>query len=260
MRCECRARGRLRCCATRSACRHGTPAPDVAGGAGVWYRVRLEDTRRAAEEELWALRLASGDLRGLSAEIEQAALVEPWRERRWAELMIALYYEGRRAEASRTFHRVRRLFDEELGLVPGPQLLALDRAIVRDEDGTIRQVVRELAAWNHAAGSQPYEAIPVAAVPDWLTRFFGRGAERSFVVDSARTFAVGDDHRPRRCRENATGQRNLQGDRAALHRRALVRRPRGNLRRSECACGRHDLDGSPPYAGVDAARVGHRRL
>src|SRR5262249_40391108 len=146
----------------------GSPAPDVESGAGVWSRIRLEEERRDAQEELWVLRLALGELGGLSAEIEEGALVEPWRERRWAELMIALYLEGRRVEAGRAYDRVWQLFKSELGFEPGPLLQMLDRAVVRDERAAIDDVLRDLRFPSDATASPRTPSQDVAVVPDWL--------------------------------------------------------------------------------------------
>ncbi len=40
------------------------------------------------------------------------------RERRWAQLMVALYRDGRQADAFRQYERVRRLLRNELGTCP----------------------------------------------------------------------------------------------------------------------------------------------
>ena len=59
---------------------------------------------------------------------------EPLRERPRAQLMLALYRSGRQAEALDVYREGRRRIVDELGLEPGPELQALERSIlVQDE-------------------------------------------------------------------------------------------------------------------------------
>ena len=57
----------------------------------------------------------------------------PLRERRWALLALAQYQSGRQGEALRTLHRARTVLATELGLDPGPDLVALEQAILRQD-------------------------------------------------------------------------------------------------------------------------------
>src|SRR5439155_9179724 len=52
------------------------------------------------------------------------------RERLWAHLMLALYRDGRQAEALETYRRARKALAEEVGLEPGPELRALEHRIL----------------------------------------------------------------------------------------------------------------------------------
>jgi DNA-binding SARP family transcriptional activator/predicted ATPase len=54
----------------------------------------------------------------------------PYDERGWATAMAAHYWAGRQSDALQCFQRARRLLDEELGLQPGPELVALERAVL----------------------------------------------------------------------------------------------------------------------------------
>ena len=60
----------------------------------------------------------------------RAANVEPLRERRPKQLMLALYRCGRQVEALREFHRLREPL-VEVGLEPSVEATELDRAIAR---------------------------------------------------------------------------------------------------------------------------------
>ena len=48
-------------------------------------------------------RLATGDADELVAELQAMVREEPLRERRWGQLMVALYRAGRQAEALQAF-------------------------------------------------------------------------------------------------------------------------------------------------------------
>ena len=69
---------------------------------------------------------AAGRLDALVAE-------HPYRERFWAQLMLALARSGRQAEALRAYQRVRRLLGDDLGLEPGAELRDLEQAILLGE-------------------------------------------------------------------------------------------------------------------------------
>lgn len=94
------------------------------------------EARRLAESRVVAVRhRIDADLQlGRHAELvpELVALTgrNPLRERLWARLMTALYRCGRKAEALEAFNEVRRVLAEETGLDPGPELQALQRAIL----------------------------------------------------------------------------------------------------------------------------------
>jgi DNA-binding SARP family transcriptional activator len=51
---------------------------------------------------------------------------KPLWERRWLLLVTALHRDGRTADALRACQRARKEFAEELGIDPGPELLALE--------------------------------------------------------------------------------------------------------------------------------------
>ncbi len=58
----------------------------------------------------------------------------PLRERRWAQLMVALYRSGRQGEALRTYQDARRHLADELGIEPGPELRRLEAAVLAQDD------------------------------------------------------------------------------------------------------------------------------
>jgi DNA-binding SARP family transcriptional activator/pimeloyl-ACP methyl ester carboxylesterase len=91
---------------------------------------RLEEARRAAEEDRVDAELAAGRSARAAELAEALAAAEPLRERRWGQLLLALYRCGRQAEALRRFVAVRDLLREELGVDPGPALQDLHRRVL----------------------------------------------------------------------------------------------------------------------------------
>lgn len=91
---------------------------------------RLEELRTAAREELIDLELALGHHSRLVCELEVLVASHPLRERSRAQLMVALYRSGRQAEALEVYRDGRRAMHEQLGLEPGPELRALEQAIL----------------------------------------------------------------------------------------------------------------------------------
>jgi DNA-binding SARP family transcriptional activator len=92
--------------------------------AGIAQRARLVELRLTAQEQL------SEALLTLVGDLETTAVAEPLRERRWVQLMLALYRSGRQAEALRAFQRLRTILGSELGLEPSEEVRALEARIV----------------------------------------------------------------------------------------------------------------------------------
>ena len=91
---------------------------------------RLEELRRTMFEERIDADLACGRHALLVGELDALCKANPFRERLWAQRMIALYRSGRQADALAAGREVRRRLVDELGVDPGPDLQALERAIL----------------------------------------------------------------------------------------------------------------------------------
>ncbi|GII91568.1 BTAD domain-containing putative transcriptional regulator [Sinosporangium siamense] len=94
---------------------------------------RWHDQRLTAVEEHAETRLALGDHHLLADELTDLVTRHPFRERLLAALLQALYGAGRQGEALDVYERARRLFADELGVDPGPELVALHTAILRQD-------------------------------------------------------------------------------------------------------------------------------
>ncbi len=113
----------------------GSALPDLAGSImGLAEATRLEELRRAAEEDLHEARLANGDHAAVVSDLEAAAQAEPMRERRWAQLILGLYRCGRQAEALRAYQRLRATLRDSLGIEPSAALRDLESAVLAQDD------------------------------------------------------------------------------------------------------------------------------
>jgi DNA-binding SARP family transcriptional activator len=94
---------------------------------------RLEELRTVALEERLEVDLALGRHAAIVGELEALVRKHPLRERLRGQLMLALYRDGRQAEALEVYRDARRALTEELGIVPGPELQRLEGGILRQE-------------------------------------------------------------------------------------------------------------------------------
>ena len=93
-------------------------------------RLRLEEIRDSAEEELLDSRLATGETSAVIADAERLVREDPLREARWAILALANYRADRQADALATLRAARERLDEELGIEPSARLTDLERSIL----------------------------------------------------------------------------------------------------------------------------------
>ncbi|MFI1829979.1 BTAD domain-containing putative transcriptional regulator [Streptomyces sp. NPDC020412] len=114
---------------------------------------RLEEQRLLAVEEQAEARIDAGDHRPLAAELGDLVARHPLRERLRAAHMRALYGAGRPSEALDGFQELRRRLDEELGLAPGPELVALQQEILQQDPAL-------LVAPAPAATARPRTNLP----------------------------------------------------------------------------------------------------
>ena len=138
---------------------------------------RLRELRLATEEDWLAVRLAAGEHRQVSAEAAALAAAEPLREGRWAILALALYRMGRQADALRAIANARNLLREELGIDPGPELVELEHAILRQDAAlTAPAPLQSVSAVCPYKGLAPYEHRDA-------DQFFGRDEEVAHLLN-----------------------------------------------------------------------------
>ena len=127
----------------------GTPElPD--GQRGVSEKTRWIEGHAALVEDRADALLATGRAAEIIGDLEAAIADAPLRERRWGQLMLALYRAGRQGEALGAYQRARSLLADELGVDPGPDLRRLEAAIVAQDDALEMPVSQQLSAVTRA--------------------------------------------------------------------------------------------------------------
>src|ERR687887_44951 len=94
---------------------------------------RLEELRLACLERRIEEDLEQGRHTALVGELERLVREHPLRERLRGQLMLALYRDGRQAEALDVYRDARNELVAELGLEPGAALQRLQQSILRQE-------------------------------------------------------------------------------------------------------------------------------
>jgi streptogramin lyase len=113
-------------------------------------------------------------------ELESVIREHPFQERPRRQLMLALYRAGRQADALALYRDTRRVFSDELGLEPSPDLQRLEQAILRHDPALTLPAAPVPAAqgrrrgWGLAAAAAA-AAVMVAVV---VAAFAARSSER----------------------------------------------------------------------------------
>ncbi|WP_329403947.1 BTAD domain-containing putative transcriptional regulator [Streptomyces melanogenes] len=94
---------------------------------------RLDEQRLTVVEELAGIRLERGEHRLLADELGDLVKLHPLRDGLRAAHMRSLYLSGRQAEALDSYRELTERLAEEPGLDPGPELVALHRAILQQD-------------------------------------------------------------------------------------------------------------------------------
>ncbi|GAA2795284.1 BTAD domain-containing putative transcriptional regulator [Crossiella cryophila] len=136
---------------------------------------RLLELHEVAVETRAAARLACGDAASTVPELDALTTEAPYRETRWALLVLALYRSGRQADALSALRRARTVLAGDLGIDPGQELRDLERRVLAQDPHLL------LPAPPRAALPPPRRL----AMP--LTSFTGRERELAALASAART-------------------------------------------------------------------------
>ena len=134
---------------------------------------RLEELRRSALEDRVDTRLAAGEASKTIPDLEGMIRDEPLRERRWGQLMLALYRAGRQAESLEAFARARTILVDELGIEPGPDLQRMQAAILAQDPVLERGWPSALAEPMSSTDVCPYKGLARFETSD-AAFYFGR--------------------------------------------------------------------------------------
>ncbi|WP_344318767.1 BTAD domain-containing putative transcriptional regulator [Actinocatenispora thailandica] len=216
---------------------------------------RLHELRLVARQLHVAAGLRIGDPAAVVVEAEGLTRDEPLREEGWRLHALALWSSGRQAEALAALRRARATFADELGLDPGPDLVALEEAILTQRTDVLRAAVPPPDAKTRPVEAKPaLEAKPPLASASTTARdeagkvlFVGRDGELAALLAVAGQAATG-----------AARVALVTGD-AGLGKSTLLERLGARLAADGwlVAAGRcPEGDGAPPaWAWVEALRT-----
>lgn len=153
------------------------PAYADARSAGAANADWLDGVRLDVEDDLLATSLAAGRADQVAADAADRLREEPYRERRAALLVLALYRANRQAEALAVYETVRRRLRDDIGCDPGPELQALQQAVLEhDPRLALLALSPEPAAdrVDHTGGellrlTGPDDAVVLAEAALWRT-------------------------------------------------------------------------------------------
>ncbi len=128
-------------------------------------RTQLLEQFRSVRAGLIDARLALGQYRSVLPDLRAVVAEDPLHEHSWAQLIIALYGSGSRAEALRRYRDIRKALAVGHGIDPGPELQDLHARILRDDPALLTRVSAPPAAWTWV----PLRQLP-AALPDFIGR------------------------------------------------------------------------------------------
>ena len=146
----------------------GPALADLEDSVARAERAQLEEQRASALEQRVAADLDLGRHAELVPELETLVREEPLRERRRAQLMLALYRSGRQADALDVYRNGRKLLADELGLEPGAELRQLEKAILEHDPELAppraRVIPRQAAAGRPRRLSRSRAAIVIGVL------------------------------------------------------------------------------------------------
>jgi tetratricopeptide (TPR) repeat protein len=153
------------------------------------FAVELLETRYVAEESLVDARIKSGEHREVLPMLKALTAAKPSRERRWEQLMLALYRSGRQAEALDAYARARSSLREEFGIEPGSGLKRLQEQVLANDPALDigADIVTPRPAGPDLAPSveSPTPITAPCQLPNTVQGFVGRHLELARLAELA---------------------------------------------------------------------------
>ena len=151
----------------------GPALADLRDG-GISTRAHPYDEERwTAIEDAFDLEFDLGLYDDAIPRIEACLLDDPYRERLWGQLMLALYRSGRQADALRAFGRARERLVNDLGIDPSPELRRLEEQILNQDPQLARTVATPAEPISRSSIRNPYKGLAAFTERD-ADDFFGR--------------------------------------------------------------------------------------
>jgi DNA-binding SARP family transcriptional activator len=135
---------------------------------------RLNELRASAWEDFAEARLLRGEHAAVAAELAELIAEEPLRERARELQMLALYRNGRQAEALAVYSDVRRLLADQLGVDPSLSLQRLHGQILGADPALTPADTQDPPSGT---------ALPVHQLPPDVPDFAGRAEPLGIVTE-----------------------------------------------------------------------------
>ncbi|MEU7004640.1 tetratricopeptide repeat protein [Nonomuraea sp. NPDC046570] len=142
----------------------------------------LEERRIVALADRIDADLALGRYQELISELRRLVADNPLQERLRAQLMLALHYAGRTAEALEEYRLARQHLRDELGLDPGKDLTRIHSEILSADSDLGQDASRVVDDPPRAVAAVRSRLAP-RLLPADIARFTGRAAEVAHLLD-----------------------------------------------------------------------------
>jgi DNA-binding SARP family transcriptional activator len=171
----------------------GPALADVRSDLLVGEKTRLEELRLRALERRIDADLQLGRHHEVVGELEVFVHAHPLHEGTRGQLMVALYRAGRQADALAVYRAGEQVLAEELGIDPGPELQALEVAILRQDPELTGPANRLEPSQSTALGPTSTASVPLPSRLGFrpLTGLIGRESEKEALDDALKRVSAG---------------------------------------------------------------------